>query len=274
MLWISRDQFDSSTKERWREKRGKPARGKPVVRFGFFKEQAPNVLGLKDDAVVDKLSKAIDTIQYTVQLKLDKQLDTWERYCIMHCFDIPKGLSFPEMNYPYNSPLESSREDESSDMDLDSRLESLRESLVAAGRKSAELRGELSILERQAAVNARRAEVLDDALQPLEENTTHDFTTEFIRATSVLREKLEHWKTERRDKMENLRIERIRSPNIYNIKRKYFPGFEANIRCRLITEGLVSKSYSPGITMCDHRTCNSFKITIDQTNEDAASALT
>ncbi|XP_057819439.1 protein MIS12 homolog isoform X1 [Cryptomeria japonica] len=197
--------------------------------FGFFKEQAPNVLGLKDDAVVDKLSKAIDTIQYTVQLKLDKQLDTWERYCIMHCFDIPKGLSFPEMNYPYNSPLESSREDESSDMDLDSRLESLRESLVAAGRKSAELRGELSILERQAAVNARRAEVLDDALQPLEENTTHDFTTEFIRATSVLREKLEHWKTERRDKMENLRIERIRSPNIYNIKRKYFPGFEANV---------------------------------------------
>ncbi|XP_057819440.1 protein MIS12 homolog isoform X2 [Cryptomeria japonica] len=157
--------------------------------FGFFKEQAPNVLGLKDDAVVDKLSK----------------------------------------NYPYNSPLESSREDESSDMDLDSRLESLRESLVAAGRKSAELRGELSILERQAAVNARRAEVLDDALQPLEENTTHDFTTEFIRATSVLREKLEHWKTERRDKMENLRIERIRSPNIYNIKRKYFPGFEANV---------------------------------------------
>ncbi|KAH9330042.1 hypothetical protein KI387_002150, partial [Taxus chinensis] len=192
--------------------------------FGFFKEQATKALGVKDDEVVEKLSKAIDGVQYTVQVKLDKHLDTWERYCTMHCFDIPKGLSFPETNYPKDSPDELPCEDRSSDMDLDHELQCLREKLAIAGKESAVLRGELTNMERQAAVTVRHAEALDDALQPLEENSTQDVINEFIRASSVLfGEKMERLKTIKRDRMENQRIERIRSPNIYNTKRKDFP---------------------------------------------------
>lgn len=197
--------------------------------FDFFREQAPKILGVKEEEISKGLSEAIDGVQYTVQLKLNRQLDIWEKYCTLNCFAIPEGLSFPQVNSTKNGLSESPLEHRLSDMELDSELESLREKLVAAGRESAELRRELSTLERQAAVAQQHVEALNDALVPLEENSTHDVMKEIIKATSVLREKMEQLKIERRDKMENLRIERIRSPNIINTKRKDIPGFEASI---------------------------------------------
>nr|ADE77362.1 unknown [Picea sitchensis] len=127
----------------------------------------------------------------------------------------------------------SSCADRSSYMDLDTQLESLREKLVTVGRESAEFHRELSVLERQTAVSTQYVEALDEALRPLEENSTHDIMkgdallvfvplckTEILRTASELHEKMEKLKTERKEKMEKLRIERIRNPNLIHTNKK------------------------------------------------------
>jgi len=105
-------------------------------------------------------------------------------------------------------------------MDLDTQLESLREKLVTVGRESAEFHRELSVLERQTAVSTQYVEALDEALRPLEENSTHDVMKEILRTASELHEKMEKLKTERKEKMEKLRIERIRNPNLIHTNKK------------------------------------------------------
>lgn len=192
--------------------------------FNFFKDQAPKDLGVKDADILNNLDEGVDAVQNVVRLKLDKQLDIWEKYCLMHCFAIPEGLALPEMKNTKLSVVGSSCGDRSSDMDLDTQLEFLREKLVAVGKESAEFHRELAVLERQAAVSTQHAEALDEALHPLEENSTHDVMKEILRTASELHEKMEKLKTERREKMEKLRLERIRNPNLFHTNKKEIQG--------------------------------------------------
>lgn len=193
--------------------------------FNFFKDQAPKDLGVKDADILNNLDEGVDAVQNVVRLKLDKQLDIWEKYCLMHCFAIPEGLALPEMKNTKLSVFGSSCGDRSSDMDLDTQLEFLREKLVAVGKESAEFHRELTVLERQTAVNTQHAEALDEALCPLEENSTHDvMKAEILRTASELHEKMEKLKTERREKMEKLRLERIRNPNLIHTNKKEIQG--------------------------------------------------
>lgn len=189
--------------------------------FNFFKDQAPKDLYVKDADILNNLAEGVDTVKHVVRLKLDKQLDIWEKYCLVHCFSIPEGLALPEMKNTKGSVFGSSCADRSSYMDLDTQLESLREKLVTVGRESAEFHRELSVLERQTAVSTQHVEALDEALRPLEENSTHDvMKAEILRTASELHEKMEKLKTERKEKMEKLRIERIRNPNLIHTNKK------------------------------------------------------
>lgn len=198
--------------------------------FNFFKDQAPKDLGVKDADILNNLAEGVDAVQHVVRLKLDKQLDIWEKYCLMHCFSIPEGLALPEMKSVKGSVFGSSCADRSTYMDLDTQLESLREKLVAVGRESAEFHRELCVLERQTAVSTQYAEALDEALRPLEENSTHDvMKAEILRTASELHEKMEKLKTERREKMEKSRCERMRSPNLTHTNKREIQGFEDSL---------------------------------------------
>lgn len=197
--------------------------------FDFFKDQAPKDLGVKDADILNNLAEGVDAVHHVVRLKLDKQLDIWEKYCLMHCFASPEGLALPEMKSTKGSVFGSSYADRSAYMDLDTQLESLRDQLVAVGRESAEFHRELCVLERQTAVSTQYAEALDEALRPLEENSTHDVMKEILRIASELHEKMEKLKTERRGKMEKSRLERMRSLNLTHTNKKEIQGFEDSL---------------------------------------------
>eukprot|EP00268_Persea_americana_P069088 TRINITY_DN9747_c0_g2_i2.p1 TRINITY_DN9747_c0_g2~~TRINITY_DN9747_c0_g2_i2.p1 ORF type:complete len:260 (+),score=82.68 TRINITY_DN9747_c0_g2_i2:134-913(+) len=193
--------------------------------FDFYHGQATEILGDLGEDKSGELSrqcflsieedgdeglKGVSSLRPKVQAVLDKRLGMWEKYCLLHCFAVPKGFSLPKADSSDNNLLP---QDVLSDAELDAQLDSLREKLVVIGKESAELHRELHALEKQSVLSSSCAGSIAEAFEPFEQSSTRDMFNEMVGTASELRKKMETLKTKRREEIECARIKRIYSPD-------------------------------------------------------------
>ncbi|XXG42722.1 hypothetical protein AAC387_Pa01g2928 [Persea americana] len=178
--------------------------------FDFYHGQATEILGDLGEDISGELSRGVSSLRHKVQAVLDKRLGMWEKYCLLHCFAVPKGFSLPKADSSDNNLLP---QDVLSDAELDAQLDSLREKLVVIGKESAELHRELHALEKQSVLSSSCAGSIAEAFEPFEQSSTRDMFNEMVRTASELRKKMETLKTKRREEIECARIKRIYSPD-------------------------------------------------------------
>ncbi|XP_043712450.1 protein MIS12 homolog isoform X2 [Telopea speciosissima] len=177
--------------------------------FEFYDQEALKLLARTGADRSDDLKKGISSIHHMIQAVVDKRLGMWEKYCLQHCFAVPKGFSMPK-----SSPDDTSMDqDGPSDAELDSQLDSLREKLYVVGNESVGLQRELQALEKQSIISNSYAGSVNAALQLFEQNSVCETSQEIRRIASELRTRMEKQKIKRNEESEHVRAERIYNPN-------------------------------------------------------------
>ncbi|KAJ8752443.1 hypothetical protein K2173_004079 [Erythroxylum novogranatense] len=163
--------------------------------FHFFSQEASKLLRTEGTERSQSLSRGIAYIRNKIQSDLDTRLGMWEKYCLHHCFSLPKGFHLPESTEPIDENLV--EQAELCDPALDMRLSSLRDRLTMIGKESAELNHELRELERQSASRDRCAAIVKEVLESYEQNSVHELFEEMTRTASELHVKIEDLGTRR-----------------------------------------------------------------------------
>ncbi|XP_038976470.1 protein MIS12 homolog [Phoenix dactylifera] len=174
--------------------------------FDFFLQQATVITGGGTERT-EELARGVSSLRHLTQAVLDKRMAMWEKYCLRHCFAVPEGFVLPKAKESSGDSL--SIQKGLSDPELDAQLESLRENLAAAGKKSAELHEEMTLLEKQSTLSCSYDASVADALQLFEENPVHDMFQEIGKTALELHHKMVQVKMKRWEDMEQARVAKI-----------------------------------------------------------------
>ncbi|XP_008783736.2 protein MIS12 homolog [Phoenix dactylifera] len=174
--------------------------------FDFFLQQATVITGGGTERT-EELARGVSSLRHLTQAVLDKRMAIWEKYCLRHCFAVPEGFVLPKAKESSGDSL--SIQKGLSDPELDAQLESLRENLAAAGKKSAELHEEMTLLEKQSTLSCSYDASVADALQLFEENPVHDMFQEIGKTALELHHKMVQVKMKRWEDMEQARVAKI-----------------------------------------------------------------
>lgn len=170
--------------------------------FDFFQQEGEKSLKIEGtDRSVD-LKEGVDYIRKTVQMRLDKRLSVWERYCLSQCFMVPEGFSLPK-DEPSGDPCVGHV------AELDAQLDSLRNKLAQVGKESADLEKELQALEMQCSMGKIFAASLDKVVQFYNELGVHEKFAELVTAASEFRSSLEKRLTRMSTEIEHERAGKI-----------------------------------------------------------------
>ncbi|KAK1265797.1 hypothetical protein QJS04_geneDACA000092 [Acorus gramineus] len=171
--------------------------------FDFFLQQASTLIGGDaNTARNDQLRQGVSSLRHTIQHVLDNRLAIWEKYCLQHCFAVPKGFSFPRTQDPLVNDF--SLHDGLDDAELDTELEALREKLSAVAKESKELHKEVHALEKQAMVTVNFEKSIAEAIRQLEEST-NVIPEGLKRAATELRQKMKKLDDDNRELLNNVR---------------------------------------------------------------------
>uniref|UniRef100_A0A2P2Q5M7 Protein MIS12 homolog n=1 Tax=Rhizophora mucronata TaxID=61149 RepID=A0A2P2Q5M7_RHIMU len=142
--------------------------------FHFFSQEASQLLKTEGTDRSQYLNEGISHIRHKIQSDLDTRLGMWEKYCLCHCFAVPKGFSLPKPDGRDELLDENlTQQDVLGDPDLDMQLDSLRDRLAVVERESRELNRELETLERESA-SSNHSAALSEILQLYEQNSAND----------------------------------------------------------------------------------------------------
>ncbi|KAJ4823572.1 hypothetical protein Tsubulata_029688 [Turnera subulata] len=179
--------------------------------FHFFHQEASTLLNADGTGRSQSLTEGVAYIRNLIRSDLDERLGMWEKYCLHHCFAVPKGFSLPGNKDSTDECL--TDQDLLRDHDLDEQLDSLRQKLAKIGKESAELNRELETLERQSITSDRCAVLVNEALQSYDQDSMHGLFEEMVRTVSELREKMEKLRAKRTEDIASVKMERIFKPN-------------------------------------------------------------
>lgn len=143
---------------------------------------APGVVGAARAAEkATDLQRGLNAIHHVVKDRLDKRMANWEKFCLLHCFDIPEGFVAAEDDNPC---AKESQKDETSDLDLE--LDSLRRKLERANMESQNLEREMSSLERQRELDSSVSEIQ----KLFEDKSVQENFEGLVKAIPVLQQKI------------------------------------------------------------------------------------
>ncbi|XP_066348857.1 protein MIS12 homolog [Miscanthus floridulus] len=147
---------------------------------------APGVLGAAKAAEkATDLQRGLNAIHHVVKDRLDKRMANWEKFCLLHCFDVPEGFVAAEDD---NSCAKESHKDETSDLDLE--LDSLRRKLESANMESQNLEREMSSLERQTTYKGKLDSSVSEIQKLFEDKSVQENFEGLVKAIPVLQQKI------------------------------------------------------------------------------------
>ncbi|KAF7838582.1 protein MIS12-like protein [Senna tora] len=169
--------------------------------FNFFYQEASAKFNSEGTERSQDLRKGVDSIHNVVQSVLDKKLAIWEKYCLRHCFSVPQGFVMPKSDEPTEES--SLCEDTLVDPEIEAQLDSLRRKLIEVGKESEILNQEVQALQRRSTPNI---ELISEALQSYEQNSTHELFQEVVTTASELGKKMGNLKTSMTEQIKTRRI--------------------------------------------------------------------
>ncbi|XP_072957606.1 protein MIS12 homolog [Typha angustifolia] len=191
--------------------------------FGFCLQQAPEIAGGGCSDKAEELAKGVHSLRHLVKAVLDRRMDSWEKYCLRHCFTVPEGFVLPKAD---DSSAENLLvEGGLSDGELDSQLDSLRDKLAALGKESAELQREITLLEKQSKFSSSYDTSVAETLQLFDENSVQEMFQDIGKTMSKLHQKMSEMENKRRQNMDHHRVQ-----NIYDSsKERHDKGFSSKL---------------------------------------------
>ncbi|EES13118.1 hypothetical protein BDA96_06G294700 [Sorghum bicolor] len=160
------------------------------IRAGAFEyclqaAAAPGVLGAARAAEkATDLQRGLNAIHHVVKDRLDKRMANWEKFCLLHCFNVPEGFVAAEDDI---SCAKESHKDDTSDLDLE--IDSLRRKLESANMESQNLEREMSSLERQTTYRTKLDSSVSEIQKLLEDSVQENFEG-LVKAIPVLQQKV------------------------------------------------------------------------------------
>nr|CAD1844057.1 unnamed protein product [Ananas comosus var. bracteatus] len=164
--------------------------------FDFCLQRMPVVAGVGHAKKPKELPKGVYALRHLAKTILDKRMDSWEKYCLRHCFTVPEDVLL---------------EEELSDAEPDAWLDSMREKLSTIGKESGELQKEIFLLEKQSHFCSNYDATVAEAQQIFEENTVQEMFQDIARALPVLHCKISEL-NKKRERLEHHRVRMLYGP--------------------------------------------------------------
>ncbi|KAJ6840063.1 protein MIS12-like protein isoform X1 [Iris pallida] len=177
--------------------------------FHFLHQQAFEITSAAESGAdrSQDLAKGVTYLRHLIQAVVDKRMDSWEKYCLRHCFTVPEGILLPEDQNSSRKDL--LLQEGLSDVELDSQLDSLRNKLAAVGKESADLLREKHSLEKESTLSHIYDSFVTETLQLLEHNSVHQMLREIGETASKLRSKMGEVKIKRSEHVKRARFGRV-----------------------------------------------------------------
>ncbi|XP_020084575.1 protein MIS12 homolog isoform X2 [Ananas comosus] len=177
--------------------------------FDFCLQRMPVVAGVGHAEKAKELPKGVYALRHLAKTILDKRMDSWEKYCLRHCFTVPEGFALPKANNL--STKDVLLEEELSDAEPDAWLDSMREKLSTIGKESGELQNEIFLLEKQSHFCTNYDATVAEAQQIFEESTVQEMFQDIARALPVLHCKISEL-NKKRESLEHHRVRMLYGP--------------------------------------------------------------
>lgn len=175
----------------------------------------------------EKIRKGVSSVRDMIQDALGKRLDMWEKYCLRHCFSVPKGLSLPKAGTSEDSLMEPNL---LANTEMDHELENLREKLSVAQKESVQLQREYHAIRKES-ISKRHVASIKEALN--QQASVQDMFQEMEKAATELRTKIKKLKSQRIVEMQCAGTERIINSEKDQTMLLYINGLSDDDRCHL-----------------------------------------
>ncbi|XP_078427757.1 minichromosome instability 12 (mis12)-like protein [Wolffia australiana] len=157
--------------------------------FDFCREHASALVGGdKDGDRSEELQRGISSLHRQTRATLNKRLDLWERYCLLHCFSVPEEFS---SNKTTDTSDDFTRlRDALHDGEQDAQLLSLRQKLAAVSQECASRQREVNALGKRSSQSSGHHPSVNDVIRLLDDGAASDIFNEVGDGTARLRSEL------------------------------------------------------------------------------------